>query len=160
MCSRFFLLAALSLVACSGYDYHAYRQVGGCWSCGDTLEFSFRPIDDKPARVVELFIGVRSSASYPYKDIWVAVETMSGGNDSIWCRDTVCCRLYGEDGRRNGSTVGILYGNEFFVDTVRVSSHCDNRFRVFHIMSDTLLSGVYDIGVRLAPLGRHLCGEN
>lgn len=152
------LIAALLLggllLSCGGSLCHSYRSVGGAWHKADTLVFEQLFEWDGPA-VAELYAGVRYSASYPYKNLCLLVEVMSG-NDSVFKRDTLCCDLYDDDGRRNGATAGTLYQSEYFVSSVKVPYYEPFKIRLSHLMSDSLLQGVYDVGVRLASPCRHL----
>ncbi len=113
--SKFLLLLLLGalLASCDGSLSHSYRSVGGAWHRGDTLVFD-QLFEWEGPNPTELFAGVRYSASYPYKNLCLLVEVVSGC-DSVFQRDTLCCDLYDDDGRRNGATAGTLYQSEYFV---------------------------------------------
>lgn len=138
-------VAGLLLASCDGTLFHAYRSVGGAWHKSDTLFFN-NISGSCDVQVLELSVGVRHSAAYPYKDLWLQIEGLLG--DSVVELDTLCCRIYDGDGRLEGSTAGALYQAEYFCKTL---SWGNNRaVRINHIMGDTVLCGVYDVGIRLA----------
>ncbi len=141
------LLALWSVLACGGTICHEYIALGGVWGSCDTLLFACNGCE---AETLALSVGVRHSADYPYKDLWIEVEGML--RDSIVHRDTVCCSIFGDDGRINGTTAGMLYQSEFFVSELPTPL---NGLRVRHIMSDSMLRGVHDVGIRLVLPGRH-----
>lgn len=150
------LVVALVLLSCGGYSLHNYQSVGGSWARGHSLAFVQDLSSQAGADSLNLFVGVRYSASYEYKNLWLQVDTYAG-DDSLMLRDTLCCAIYDDKGRRNGSTAGTLYQAEFYV--APVPHNCIHTIRLQHIMQDTLLRGVYDVGVKLAPRGLHQCAE-
>ena len=147
-------IAALLLAACDGTLHHCYRSVGGAWHKSDTVEFSL-PIAAGDS--LELYVGVRCSSAYAYKDLWLQVGCFAG--DTLVGCDTLCCPIFDKDGRRNGSTAGVLYQSEYFFKVQKFAGDRPRAVRLHHLMSDSLLRGVYDVGVRLASPGRHRCAE-
>lgn len=150
-------VAAAVLCACGNYE-HKYLSVGGAWHREQALSFeeNLQALDE--ARTLDLYVGLRYSAAYPYKSLWVQVETLAGG-DSVISRDTVCCDIYGDNGRRGGSTAGTLYQAEFFAASVNALWRDVHAVRLQHIMQDSLLQGVYDVGIRLSSPCQRQCAE-
>lgn len=149
----------LALFSCDGSLVHSYRSVGGEWHKGDTVLLADTLIYDAPD-FVELFAGVRCSAAYRYKDLWLLVEVLSADAGSVVSRDTVRCAIYDDDGRLNGATAGVLYQTEHYVTSLGTSYCNPFHIRLTHLMSDSLLHGVYDVGVRLvSPCRRLFAGK-
>ena len=151
-------MVALAFTACGNYE-HKYLSVGGEWRRGQVLSFEgdFSSLDGPNS--LDLYVGVRYGAAYPYKNLWLQVETLVGGDSIISC-DTVRCDIYSDNGRRNGSTAGSLYQAEFFVAPVNIPWRSTHTVRLQHIMQDSLLQGIYDVGIRLASPCLHQCAEN
>lgn len=144
------LLLVLLLLSCGGYSLHSYKSVGGEWYASDSLLFAVG--DSVPTG--DLFVGVRYGAEYCYSNLFLQVTTIAG--DTVLSCDTVRCNIFDEKGHRNGSTAGALYQAEFFVASIEGA----RSIIIKHAMSDTLLRGVYDVGVKFAPRGRHQCAGN
>ncbi len=150
------LVAALALLlSCSGYSLHNYQSVGGEWHKGCSLAF----VQDSSAiDSADLYVGLRYDASYKYRNICLQVELFAAGDSLVFC-DTLCCDIFDETGRRNGSTAGALYQAEFYAFPIELQRCASHTIRLQHIMQDSLLQGVYDLGVKLVPHGRHRCAE-
>ncbi len=153
------LVAVLCLLlSCSGYSLHNYQSVGGGWHKGCSLAFVQDSATLCAADSLDLYVGLRYDASYKYKNLCMRVESFAAG-DSLMFSDTLCCDIFDETGRRNGSTAGTLYQAEFYAFPIE-RPHCGSHtIRLQHVMRDTLLQGVYDVGVKLVPRGRHQCAE-
>lgn len=149
------LAVMLLLYSCDGSLVHSYRSTGGEWHRNDTLAFeNIRLYKEMPS--IGLYAGVRCSAAYPYKDLWLQVELLCGDSAAVVLRDTVQCAIYDTDGRHHGTTAGTLYQSEHFVDSLELPHNTAFDVRITHLMRDTLLRGVYDVGIRLASPCRHL----
>lgn len=152
--SLLLLLATMLLLSCGGYNRHSYQSVGGEWAKGCPLAFVQDSALCRGSDSLALYVGVRYSAAYEYKNLCLQVTGYAGG-DSVVLRDTVCCDIYDDAGRRNGSTAGSLYQAEYYVAPVaRQNAY---TIRLQHIMQDSLLKGVYDVGIKLVSRGRHQC---
>ena len=97
---------------------------------------------------VAVAVQLRYAATYKYKDVAVRVETSKPGGE-VLSVDTLCCAIYGDDGRRLGSTAGTMYQRGS--DAVVVPAVCtDTLFmKVSHIMDEELLPGIFDVGIKL-----------
>lgn len=149
-----FSAVVLLLSSCDGSLVHSYRSTGGEWHRNDTLVFT-NTLLYKEVSSMELYAGVRCSAAYPYKDLWLQVELLCGDSATVVLRDTVQCAIYDTDGRHHGTTAGTLYQSEHFVTSLELPHNTPFDVRITHLMGDTLLRGVYDVGIRLASPCRH-----
>ncbi len=152
--SSVLLLATVLLAGCGGNYMHSYQSVGGAWDKELSLSFESNGLLNGAPASLGLYVGVRYSTAYPYKNLCLQVETFTGSDSLLSC-DTVCCNIYDDKGNRSGTTAGTLYQAEFYAAEVPVSDSC--KFRLRHIMQDSLLQGVYDVGVRIASPCRHQC---
>ena len=150
------LLLGVLLLSCGGYSLHTYQSVGGEWHRGRSLAFVQDSAFSSAADSLALYVGVRYSAAYEYKNLCLQVTTLDAGDSIILC-DTVCCDIYDNAGLRRGSTAGALYQAEYYVASLPVSNGAAHTISLQHIMQDSLLQGIYDVGIKLVPLGRHLC---
>ena len=148
------LLCAL-LLSCGGYSLHSYQSVGGEWHRSRPLAFVQDSALCRGTDLLALYAGVRYSQAYKYKNLCLQVTARAG--DSIILRDTVCCDIYDDAGLRRGSTAGALYQAEYYVASLPVLQGGAHTICLQHIMQDSLLQGVYDVGIKLVPLGRHQC---
>ena len=86
---------------------------------------------------------------YEYKNLVVFVEIFDGKEGTLLTADTLCCSIYDDDGRREGSTAGALYqvgSDEVFIGNFG----CDTvLMRLSHLMESDELCGVSDVGIRL-----------
>ena len=147
--------AALLVLSCDGSIFHNYRSVNGGWSRGDTLRFVCPPVGGEVPLTADVSVGVRYSAAYNYKTLPLSI-TARIGCETIAC-DTVFCDIYSSNGRRNGATGGLLYQAEFPVPGMQVQLSDTLSLSVVHLLPDSLLSGVSDVGIRLVPPCRHQC---
>ena len=152
------LLVSALLFSCGGHSLHSYQSVGGEWHRGRSLAFVQDSASCTAADTLALYVGVRYSAAYKYRNLCLQV-TGYAGYDSIISRDTICCDIYDAAGHCNGSTAGALYQTEYYAAPVPVPRNNAHTIRLQHIMQDSLLQGIYDVGIRLVPLGRHQCAE-
>ena len=152
------LLVSALLLACGGHSLHSYQSVGGEWHRGRSLSFVQDSASCTAADTLALYVGVRYSAAYKYRNLCLQVTGIVG-YDSIISRDTICCDIYDAAGHHNGSTAGALYQAEYYVAPVPAPRNIAHTIRLQHIMQDSLLQGIYDVGIRLVPLGRHQCAE-
>lgn len=150
--NKIFLLVLLCLYcSCDGVLFHDFRTVAvDGWGRCDTLEYVYEKGFVKDTAVL-LSVDVRTVASYPYKDIVVAVEALdtAGG---VFCKDTFVCAVYDDNGRRVGHTAGIIYQQSS--ESMAISlPYQTNLLRLSHLMPDSLLCGIFDVGIKI-------CSEN
>ena len=141
------MLSLLLLCSCEGVLFHEFRPAGKSgWNRFDTLEFVYDKSLVKDTAVL-ISIDTRTATSYPYKDIVIAIEALDTAG-TLFFRDTLSCPVYYDNGRRKGHTAGILYqqsGEPAEIDL----PHQKSILHVTHLMADTLLKGVYDIGIKI-----------
>ena len=98
-----------------------------------------------------LYVDTRTTAGYPYKEILLSVEALDTLG-VVFYKDTLTCAVYDDKGRRAGRTAGILYQQS--IEPINVFlPYQKSVFRVMHLMPDSLLCGVSDVGIKL-------CREN
>ena len=148
------LVAVVLLASCDGTVYHRFEQVDSAgWAASDTLSFMYDGSSVAADAAVAVAVQLRYVATYKYKNVCVRVESSEtdGGLLSV---DTLSCAIYGDDGRRLGSTAGTMYQNSS--DTVLLPAMCSDTLclKVSHIMDDDTLCGIYDVGVKLTMVKR------
>ena len=147
----FLLFAALLLCGCGDVLFHEFGNVDGhCWNRRDVFYFSYgRPLAADECAGYLLSVEARTDASYEYKNLVVFVEIFDGKEGTLLTADTLCCSIYDDDGRREGSTAGALYqvgSDEVFIGNFG----CDTvLMRLSHLMESEELCGVSDVGIRL-----------
>lgn len=154
--NAFLIVMTALLCGCGEVLFHEFHNVDGrMWNRDACYRFVY---DGKSAtRECDgylLSVEARTDASYAYKNLVVRVEAFDGEAGELLSADTLCCVVYADDGRREGSTAGMLYqvsSNEVFLP----KGGCDTVvMRLSHIMEPYGVCGVSDIGIRLCPSSR------
>lgn len=153
----FFFLLSFMNFACDGKLYHSFITLGGEWAKSDTLDFVCNVQGN--VKQYDANIELRCDSYFPYHDLWLRVVALSSSGESFYC-DTVKCPVYGSDGSRNGSTIGQLWQLGVSIDAIPAYSGDSLLIRVNHLMNDSVLTGIYDVGIRLSYSGRHPHAEN
>ena len=127
--------------------YHYYQSIpSNGWEQTDTLIFHF------PTSLVShdymLCFGIRHLQNYLYKDIWLAMST-----PSMQHPDTIHLYLANQQGLWKGrGTSGGIY--QYASDSIPISLlKSDSTLRIWHIMQDTSLHNISDVGIRLMLAG-------
>lgn len=145
------LLVTALLCSCGEVLFHEFHSVEGRkWSRNDVLSYCYYgSLTAADGAGYLLSVEARTDASYSYKNLVVRVETFDGEGGELLSTDTLCCSVYADDGRREGSTAGALYqvgSEEAFI----AKGTCDTVvMRLSHIMEAEELCGVSDVGIRL-----------
>lgn len=138
----------LCFLACGGGTwFHSYEAVGkDGWARTDTLSFSLPPLATDT--VLDAFVGLRITHSFPYQSLWMALEVM---NDStgITFADTLCFELCDSIGRFTGSGVTSLQYERPVVPIPLVGGAA-NTICLFHLMKREVVPNVREVGVRLS----------
>ena len=94
----------LSLTGCNEHViYHSYRHVPEQgWNSRDTFTFDIDTV--RTAATYQFALGLRSTDSYPYTVIWLAVEREFSHPDTLH-RDTVKCQLMDSVTHRMGKGI-------------------------------------------------------
>jgi gliding motility-associated lipoprotein GldH len=154
-----FLLSLTLLLSCDGRLFHSFRSIDGCaWDSKDTLEYHYEgsPLVSGTDGM-ELCFEARCSSAYRYEHLVVCAVT-SDMNDSILSCDTLSVRVYDSTGRMCGATAGAFYQYSSEPVYIPVSSTDSVRIELTHLMKDSVLCGVNDVGIRLVgtcPHGQH-----
>ena len=149
---KLLLLAVCLLASCDGTVYHRFEPIDDAgWAATDTLQFVYEGTGSvSGSSVMELSLQVRYGADYKYKNLCMRVETFRASGNTLLSVDTLCCQMYSENGRRLGSTAGIMYQNVSNAVDVAASQSDTLLLRVVNIMRDDCLQNIFDVGVRLA----------
>ena len=148
------MLVAFLLVSCDGTVYHRFVQVDSTgWAADDTLSFCYEGSALASASEMEVALQVRYGADYRYQNLYLRLETF-GADSSLLSVDTLCCRMFDDDGRRLGSTAGTLYQNGS--DRRPLAALCTDSLllKVTHAMGENPLQGILDVGVILVESNR------
>lgn len=119
--------------------YHSYQPVNQAgWYRDDTLSYQLSTPITITNETLQYEIGIRHKDTYPYRDIWLMIN-----------QDTVHVYLADTTGYWHGSGIGNIkqYTNTF--QTKQAVGDSIKEFRVSHIMQDTPLHGICDIGIRI-----------
>jgi len=143
------LLLAIAAMACDRSIQYSenYKLDKGKWSMFDPAKYTC-PIDDT-LRTYDIRLSLRTSTDYPYRNIYLFVVTTFPSGTVV--TDTLQAMVTDEKGRWLGKGTGDLReltipykSNVFFPESG------DYHFRVIHGMRDTLLNGVYDMGMQIS----------
>lgn len=142
----FLWIAFLAGCQDDGTRYHRYSAVPAeGWKPTDTLSFRL------PARFTyhkyALEIGIRHGTVYPYQDLWLAVIHPL---TPALRPDTIHIQL--ADGQGNWLGKGTS-GSQFQRAVPAGEIICfpaDSLLQIVHLMKDSVLSGISDVGIRLA----------
>ena len=147
--NKFIPVLSFLFVCCQdSTQYYSYQPVSSAgWNREDTLLYTITP--SLPKGNHEIQIGIRHSESYAYRDIWLGLRYSL--KDSLAC-DTIHFYLADEDGNWHGKGMGGLI--QFVKNTSVVLSTQDTispfDLQIFHLMNDSLLKHVCDVGIRLS----------
>lgn len=124
--------------------YHTYQPTANNgWSGKDTLYYHL-PSNILPGNF-KLNIGIRHTELYSYKDIWIE----AGCKENPAKKDTFHLYLTDQKGRWLSNTTGRLYQCDFDNGSLDLSSQ-DSILYLIHLMSDSLLTGIHDMGIQLS----------
>lgn len=126
--------------------------MNGEWHKNDTLTFS-DIVGSEDSNPLDLFIGVRYNADYLYKELWLQIVAFS--DEGMISCDTLCCDIFDGSGHRKGTTAGAIYQAEFFAGNVQIPHDKDYKLQIAPLTTDSVLHGIYDIGIRLAIPCQH-----
>lgn len=144
------LLLLLLLCGCDGTRFHSFSSQGGVWRRDSIAEFIYCA-RYTPDAVHGLQVEARTDATYRYKNLVVCADFFNM-NDSLLACDTLSVTVYCDDGRRAGSTAGLLYQQQSNVVLPEVSFRDSVVIRLYHLMPDEVLKGVHDVGIKLMDI--------
>ncbi len=146
------VLSVLTLAACIGQtDGRSHKCItNGEWRKTDTLErmITMNSSDRHTNTLWEVWMDVRHTNSYPYTNLAVCLSAPR-------IDTTVNLKLTDNRGAWKGNGLGYVYQSSHRVALWR-SADAEKRdtlcFRLVHLMPDSLLQGVHDIGIRLVKV--------
>jgi gliding motility-associated lipoprotein GldH len=119
------------------------------WQLDFIPEFS-TPITDT-ASICNIYLTVRTGTSYPYRNIWLFVNTVSPSGKSI--TDTLQYMLADEKGKWFGKGFSDIHELDLpFRTGVYFREKGNYTFRIRHGMRNENLKGVYDLGLRISKI--------
>ena len=150
------LFAVALLMSCDGTVYNRFMPVErDGWGICDTITYmSEGAVLGHEEQNVGMCVQVRYDASYKYKDLWFRTETIKMTDSTLVSVDTLCCVVYDNDGCHLGSSAGALYQNESDVIRLPVSTSDSLMVKLSHVMSDTSLVGIRDVGIKLSAMSK------
>lgn len=128
---------------------HTYAHVDGAvWRHTDTLLIESELLDS--GRVGRIYMDVRSNSRYPYANLGVLVEGTGPDSTVVFPQKEVEMQLTGGHGCSNGrgGHEGIST-SEMPIGTLRMEKQGMYRFRIVQSMTDSILNGICDIGLRI-----------
>lgn len=155
----FFVLLFLFASCQENIRYHSYRPVPSTgWDRKDTLSYTFHSTLLKGNH--EIQIGIRHLESYPYRDIWLGLRT-NLVDDSFHNTDTLHLYLTDEIGDWSGKGFGGIF--QFTQKEPVTLSLRDSIskpvIQLFHLMNDSVLKGISDVGIKLSVTSRCIDAE-
>lgn len=142
------LIAVVSLILLScnrNRVYQKYVEIpNNVWNVENIIEFDFE-IEDTITRY-NMFLHVRHSGHYPFKNIWLFTTTTApNGYNSI---DTVEIILCDDSGKWHGDGLGDIWDNKIpFKKNVIFPMAGSYKLNVEQAMRFEKLPGVMDIGL-------------
>ena len=117
--------------------YHSYQSASTAgWHKNDTFVFSLpntiSPLD------YEYEIGIRHKDTYKYRDIWLSIN-----------EDTLHLYLADSIGNWKGKGIGNTRQLSSSWDSNISAKDSISEFRIIHIMKDSILSDIQDIGLQI-----------
>jgi len=143
------LMLAAAAVACDRSIHYSenFRIEEGKWSIYDPAKYACT-IDDT-VRTYNIELSLRSSTEYPYRNIYLFVLTTFPSGTTV--TDTLHAQVTDEKGRWLGKGTGDLRELTIpYKANVYFPESGEYHFRVLHGMRDTVLVGVYDMGMKIS----------
>lgn len=142
-------LLMLLTLSCLRETFYAdnVRMDDEAWSMYDPAKFSCAIVDT--ASIYDITLSVRTSTDYPYRNLYLFVVTVFPSGTSI--TDTIQGMLTDEKGNWLGRGAGDL--REVIIpykSNVYFPENGEYHFQVVHGMRDTILTGIYDLGMRIS----------
>ena len=127
----------LSLTGCNEHViYHSYRHVPEQgWNSRDTFTFDIDTV--RTAATYQFALGLRSTDSYPYTVIWLAVEREFSHPDTLH-RDTVKCQLMDSVTHRMGKGI-YMYQYDVPLPPMTLHRGQTGQVRIIHLMQLSLI---------------------
>lgn len=143
----FISLLLLLIAGCdSNRIFEEYQEIpDAVWNRNNKIKFPIEISDT--TSVCNIYINVRNSADYPYRNLYLFVNTVHAGKAK---RDTFECILADEKGKWLGSGLGDLFDNQIlFKKNVRFTSKGLYEFELEQAMRIENLPLIADVGIRI-----------
>lgn len=142
------ILAVLAIIlySCSTDTvYHKYIPTkNDRWNKEDTLSFVIS--DSLDTAIYNTEIGIRHTEIYPYKDLWLSITYPNKVTS-----DTIHVYLANDRGNWNSSgSTGGYFQYSVQAGEFNYSSIGDSIIKINHIMNDSPLIGITDIGLKIS----------
>lgn len=116
------------------------------WSQEQIIDFEFTVSDTSGS--YDLYLQVRNSGAYTYKNIWLFVE-IHAPNGSV-LKDTLEIILADNAGRWLGKGIGNVHQMQVpYKQNVQFINRGVFKVSIQHAMRDSTITGVMDLGLRL-----------
>ncbi|MBR6277060.1 MAG: gliding motility lipoprotein GldH [Prevotella sp.] len=126
------------------FHHYEHTPVSG-WEREYTLHFYVPPVSQRA--VVQRHIELRTSGSYPYRNLCIVVEQTTFPSH-YFLRDTLRCDLVNAKDNNGGKGIS-LYQYSFPLPDISVNEGDSMHFCIRHLMRSEELPGITDIGVSL-----------
>jgi gliding motility-associated lipoprotein GldH len=117
------------------------------WSMYDPARYAF-PVEDTLS-TYNIALSVRTSTDYPYRNLYLFVVTAFPSGTTV--TDTIHATVADEKGKWMGRGAGDLRELTIpYKSNVYFPEKGEYHIRVVHGMRDTVLKGVYDMGIKVS----------
>lgn len=129
--------------------YHEYKPIHEKgWDATDTVFFNIPITDTLSTYSVEL--DIRNTTLYPYKDVYIMVETGYGNKaQKVISSDLICYPLADQKGKWMGTGWGTLLQNSRPLKTLYFTHSGSLTYKIYHKMNDSSLRGIRDVGIKI-----------
>lgn len=118
------------------HSYHPIPTIG--WHRNDTLHYTLTTPIIATTPLTHFQIGIRHTDSYQYKNLWLIINS-----------DTLHIHLADTIGHWYGKGLSELRQLTIPFSLKMTEEDSIKEFRIVHIMQDTLLKGLHDIGIEI-----------
>ncbi len=143
------LLFMLMTLSCDRGTYFSdtVKMEGEAWSMYDPGKF--KCLIDDTVKVYNIDLSIRTSTEYPYRNLYLFVVTSFPSGNTV--TDTLQVMLANEKGDWLGKGAGDIRELTIpYKSNVYFPEKGEYHFKVIHGMRDTILKGVYDLGMRIS----------
>jgi len=146
--SIWILLVALFLQGCDEQVfYHTYRNIPlEGWALNDTLYFTLS-ISDSTFTHYQYDVEIRHQENYKYKELILLLQH-DQSNQLMY--DTLHITTSQHHGQWIGKGIGKLFQTQISKGYISSADTC--QFKIIHLMPDSLLIGINEVGIKLSAL--------
>lgn len=129
------------------HEYHPVQKAG--WYADSMLVFQYEATDTLQEYSIEL--NIRHQSEYPYQNLWIFSSLTD--KDSVSIKDSINLFLADDQGRWQGSGLGIVYHySKIIYPAFRFSKKGKYNFELKHGMRDSILTGIREAGLKITPI--------